>query len=466
MGRFYIEEKLSEHLGETPEGFLICHDVPIAKIGEQIYKADEVPIQPNKDGLVVIKRREEEVFNPETISSFEGKPFTIDHPDEMVTPENWKDLAHGFVTNVRRGVKEKLDLLVGDIVVTTKKAIELVKNGMREISCGYDANYEQLEKGIGIQRDIIGNHVALVMRGRAGHRCAIGDKECTNCGECRCKNHIKDKEGEDAMKFKDKLKNVYLKLIKDADFEKLPDDEKVDKLAEAGTDAIEEEAPEKEKEIVSEKEVIPDQEEEIIPEKEGIASDGEVTIGQLNETVNRLIGIIEAFVKSAVSIGQGLDSKFKDEEELPEKKIEDEEIPEKEMEEDEDPDEKEEQMKVEAKDCDSVWQDVASRAELLSPGIRLNKPTKDHKLTLDKLKRKSLKSAFVTDSETLGIFVKEEKIDSLEGEALNIAFVAASEAIKQKNNRFVKDSVVMNAKAVTNDIRSIQERNKKFWGKK
>ena len=441
MNRFYIEEKLSEHLGETPEGFLICRDVPIAKIGEQIYKADEVPIESNRDGLVLIKRTEDEVFKPEAISSFEGKPFTIDHPDEMVTPENWKELAHGFITNVRRGVKEKIDLLVGDIVITTKKAIELVKNGMREISCGYDANYEQLEKGVGIQKDIIGNHIALVMRGRAGHRCSIGDKECTNCGECKCKTNIKDKEDEEIMNFKTRLKAVYHKLIKDADFENLPDEEKVDKLVEAGSDAIE----------------------ELPPEKKEVSEEGEVTIAQLNETVNRLIGIIEAFVKSASAIGEGLEKKIEDED--LEKEKEDEYL--KEETEDEDLEkEKEEREKMEARDCDSVWYDVAYRADLLSPGMRLNKPIKDHKSVLQGIKKKALKDSFTTDSEIISEIVKKDKIDALSVDAIDIAFIAASEAIKNKNNRMVRDSISSSAKTVTNDIRSIQERNKKFWGRK
>ena len=44
-----------------------------------------------------------------------------------------------------------------------------------EVSCGYDADYEQTEPGRGTQRNIIGNHVALVTRGRAGPRVAIKD---------------------------------------------------------------------------------------------------------------------------------------------------------------------------------------------------------------------------------------------------------------------------------------------------
>ena len=33
---FYTTEKLSEHIEETPEGFLVCYDVPIARIGQYV----------------------------------------------------------------------------------------------------------------------------------------------------------------------------------------------------------------------------------------------------------------------------------------------------------------------------------------------------------------------------------------------------------------------------------------------
>lgn len=511
MGRFYIEEKISEHIGETPEGFLICYDVPVAKIGEQTYKGDEVPIEPNKDGLVLIKRTEDEVFKPEAISSFEGKPFTIDHPDEMVTPENWKELAHGFITNVRRGVKEKIDLLVGDIVVTTKKAIELVKNGMREISCGYDADYEQLDTGLGIQKNIIGNHIALVMRGRAGHRCAIGDKDkvCTGCGKCNCKN-TKDKEDENDMKIKQKLSKAYRKLIKDEDFKKLPDDEKADKLAELASDEIEEEKPKEGEEPINKDQ--PEGEEEIVaPENEGGEGEGEeeieekpseekITIGMLNNNINRLIGIIEAFVKAAAgnvppsgdSDSVNTEGALKKENEpfvnddgggslppsggLPKiggnspirtPSASDEEPDEKEKEtEDEDSEEKEKEKQEDAKTCDSMFHDIAFRADLLLPGIKVVKPTKDHMKFLDKIKVKALKSAFTSDAEVVESIVKGEDIDKLDRKGLHIAFVAVSNAIKERNNRFVKDSVITNTNSSVSTIRDMNQRHKEFWGRK
>jgi hypothetical protein len=491
MNRFYTSEQISEHISETPEGFWIAEDVPVAKIGEQTYKADEVPIEPNDSGLVLIKRREEEVFNPDAIKSFEGKPFTIDHPDEMVTPENWMQLAHGFITNVRRGIKEKADLLVGDIVITTKKAIELVKNGMREISCGYDADYEQLEKGVGIQKNIIGNHIALVMKGRAGSRCAIGDKDCNHCGNCKNHNN-KIEEDDDAMKFKDKLKAAYRKLVKDEDFEKLPDDEKADKLAETAVDAVEEEGNLGEQPL----------EEKPLEEKPIEAKDE----GEGEDKLDKVIRLLEMLLSSNQEVMDSISGKVKDEGEMPaevkekieakkEEKVEDCLEPENKpfvnkdegeggtlggtpsgsmikkpimspgVSDEEDPDDKEEREKTESKDCDSVWMDVAYRADLLLPGIRLTKPTKDHKIRLESIKRKALTGAYTADSETVKLAIGNHGIESLRGEALDIAFLAASNAVKEKNNKFVRDSVVSNTNEVASEIRSMNEKHKKFWSK-
>ncbi len=49
--RFYTVASLSPKRHMTPEGFLICEDVPVARIGEQIYGPDETPIQPNRPRL-------------------------------------------------------------------------------------------------------------------------------------------------------------------------------------------------------------------------------------------------------------------------------------------------------------------------------------------------------------------------------------------------------------------------------
>ena len=178
-GRYYTTADLGAKRSTTPEGFLVCHDVPIARTGTQLYTGQEVPIDPGPDGLIRIDRPPEEVFRPETLTSFEGKPVTVEHPNDFVTPENWGRVAVGITTNVRRGDGVADDLLIADLVITDKAAIEYVNKTLPEVSAGYEAVYQQTDAGRGVQRDIVGNHVALVERGRAGPRCSIQDKEPT-----------------------------------------------------------------------------------------------------------------------------------------------------------------------------------------------------------------------------------------------------------------------------------------------
>jgi hypothetical protein len=187
----FIEDKNEFHaptpVGKTrtmtPEGFLLCEDVRIARTGEQMYGARELldqqtgkpVIEPGPDGVVIIGREPDEVFRDESIQSFEGKPVTVEHPNEFVSPENWKHVAVGTTHNVHRGEGADKDYLMADLLITDKGAIDHVNRDMPQISCGYDSTYDQTEVGHGIQRNIVGNHVALVDRGRAGPRCSIKD---------------------------------------------------------------------------------------------------------------------------------------------------------------------------------------------------------------------------------------------------------------------------------------------------
>ena len=170
----YYATKISENISETPEGYLLCRNVSIARTGWQDYAEGETPIQA-KNGKVRIFRSEKEVFSPKTIASFEGKPFTVKHPDGLVSTENWRDLSHGHFQNVRRGEGEQKDDLVADILIMDQDAISLVRDGMRGLSCGYEADYVETGDGEGEQRNIIGNHLALVDEGRAGPTYAIND---------------------------------------------------------------------------------------------------------------------------------------------------------------------------------------------------------------------------------------------------------------------------------------------------
>ena len=180
---YFADEKLGRKMALTPEGFLLCEGVPIARTGEQLYGPDETPLKVGKDGLVHVQREEDEVFRPETMASFEGKDVVDEHPEEGVSPENWRELSVGHVQNVRRGTGVEDDYLLADFLIKDPDAIEAVRAGKREVSCGYDCDYEQTGDGRGRQHNIIGNHVALVERGRCGPRCSIKDHDHTHLKE-------------------------------------------------------------------------------------------------------------------------------------------------------------------------------------------------------------------------------------------------------------------------------------------
>lgn len=171
----FYATKISEHIRRRePEGYLFCSDVPIARSGTQQYLKDELGQE--GEGLVTVYRPEEEVFSPATMASFEGMPVTNDHPDneEGVTADNHEYLAKGHAQNIRRGTGESRNLLIADLVITDPHTIQEVLDGKREISCGY--NYDLCEEdGRLIQRRIRGNHIAIVDKGRAGHRVSIKD---------------------------------------------------------------------------------------------------------------------------------------------------------------------------------------------------------------------------------------------------------------------------------------------------
>lgn len=175
--RFLSQGKLGSKRSYTPEGFLVCHDVPIARTGAMTYVDHELPeLEATRDGLLNVTRDADVLFHPDTVASFQGKPVVDDHPEEDVTPDNWEDYAVGTVQNVRRGTGEWQDCLLADLLITSARIIRMIEQDeKREVSCGYDADYEQVSPGNGRQLNIVGNHVALVDRGRCGPRCAIGD---------------------------------------------------------------------------------------------------------------------------------------------------------------------------------------------------------------------------------------------------------------------------------------------------
>lgn len=174
MSKAYFGSRISDHILKTPEGFLICKDVPIARTGTQQYRGCEFGA-PVADGIYNVQRPEAEVFDRAAVASFEGKPVCDEHPEEDVTPDNYGRYMKGVCRDVRRGDGDLSNCLVADLVIYDADLINKIEAGKREISCGYDCLWNPTSDSSYDQLEIRGNHVAVVDKGRAGHKVAIRD---------------------------------------------------------------------------------------------------------------------------------------------------------------------------------------------------------------------------------------------------------------------------------------------------
>lgn len=187
----------------TPEGFLVCRHVPIARTGDQEYLPRELGV--DGEGLIKVFRPPDEVFSEATLASFEGKPVSLGHPPRGINVTNSSAYIKGHAQNVRRGEGDEADLMIADLVIYDQELIRQISNGLREVSCGYDYDLD-LEGEAPVQRNIRGNHIAVVETGRAGDRVSIRDEKPSM-------RKFRYKEGSYMMETRNKKKAGLVKRI-------------------------------------------------------------------------------------------------------------------------------------------------------------------------------------------------------------------------------------------------------------
>lgn len=191
MMRAYYGDQISPHMVETPEGYLICRDVKIGRTGSMQYLGRELPdaFREGSDDLCTVKRLPDELFSKDTIASFEGKPVTNTHPADNINVQTVGFQGCGHIQNVHEDGK----YLVADLYITDAALINEVKEGLkREVSCGYDCEWVKTSDHQYEQREIVGNHVAVVKSGRAGHKVSIQDSKPTKIGGKKMSKNILD----------------------------------------------------------------------------------------------------------------------------------------------------------------------------------------------------------------------------------------------------------------------------------
>ena len=150
----------------TEEGYLVDHPV-LTSIGIFEYT--------NSDGSV---RRElrlpEEVFKPESLKTYKGKPIIITHDAGLITKDNVGEEAIGTILS--EGYQDGDDVRAEIIIHDTD---EMKSVGLKELSLGYNLTLDETP-GVwegkpydAIQRDITINHLALVLQARAGDQARL-----------------------------------------------------------------------------------------------------------------------------------------------------------------------------------------------------------------------------------------------------------------------------------------------------
>lgn len=172
---------MTQPFEKTPEGFLKGRAI-VTSIGVFTYK--------RKDGTIQRELRlPENVFSFDTLNSMKLKPVTLNHPTELVTSENAKELQVGSLGDNpssstqwdEPGVKTDGINCAIDMIITRQDAIDAVWNGKQALSMGYTCDLEKAEEGASwcgveydfIQRNIRYNHCAIVDSARAGDNAKI-----------------------------------------------------------------------------------------------------------------------------------------------------------------------------------------------------------------------------------------------------------------------------------------------------
>ena len=155
---------------------------PISKVGIFPYSGAQINPDLDPEKIYMVFRSEQELNNPETIQSFKLLPWTDDHTmlgseADGLTPAERKGI-HGVIGE---DVYFEDGYLKGNLKVFSDKLANLIDSGKKELSIGYRCLYEMSpgmyngEKYDFIQREIRGNHLALVDEGRSGHDVAVLD---------------------------------------------------------------------------------------------------------------------------------------------------------------------------------------------------------------------------------------------------------------------------------------------------
>lgn len=158
--------------------FWLIKDNPITKAGVFPYLGKQIDPSLEPDKIYQVYRPQEEI--KKAADTFKLVPLVDNHtmlgPD--FTPAEQKGV-HGVLGE---DIKEKDGTLYADVKIFSEQLKKEIQDGKKELSLGYFCKYDLTPgqyNGMhydAVQRDLKGNHIALVANGRMGHDVRVMDR--------------------------------------------------------------------------------------------------------------------------------------------------------------------------------------------------------------------------------------------------------------------------------------------------
>lgn len=164
-------------------GFIEIKDNPISKVGIFDYSGMQVGDRENPDKIYKVYRPAEELGSEETINSFKLIPFVDEH---TMLGDNGKPAEEkGVHGTTGEDVYLQDGVLYSNLRIFSNALKNLIEAGKQELSCGYSCDYDFTSGDFNgehydvIQRNLRGNHLALVQEGRMGKDVKVLDHKIT-----------------------------------------------------------------------------------------------------------------------------------------------------------------------------------------------------------------------------------------------------------------------------------------------
>ena len=167
-------------MDETPENdYWYLPNIPLTKAGVFPYYGQQISPNLEPDKLYMVYRPAEEIGSDEALKTLELLPVVEDHAMLGTRPGMMPPEEKGIQGITGTEIYCENGVVYGDIKIFTEYLKNVINSGKHEISMGYFCDYDYSsgyyngQRYDVIQRNLRGNHIAIVDKGRMGEEVCI-----------------------------------------------------------------------------------------------------------------------------------------------------------------------------------------------------------------------------------------------------------------------------------------------------